>query len=158
MFVFFVSRNSGPIKICSSFEALSAYKISWSRIESCKFCIHLSSLKTPPSPYSEGPLNKIIIQMKLISMFMIYRYTKRLYSKCHGWWFVSIKENYNFKFQPPAMFVFLVSSKRSLIKSCPFSDDNQDTKFHCPTLNGASSASTSGVWTSAVLEWLQIRH
>jgi hypothetical protein len=31
------------------------------------------------------------------------------------------------------------------------------TKFHGPTLTGASFASTSEVWTSAILEWLKVR-
>jgi len=34
----------------------------------------------------------------------------------------------------------------------------QNTEFHGPTLTGASFASTSKVWTSAILEWLQLRH
>jgi hypothetical protein len=33
----------------------------------------------------------------------------------------------------------------------------QYTKFHGPTLNGASFASTSEVSTSTILEWLKIR-
>jgi hypothetical protein len=33
----------------------------------------------------------------------------------------------------------------------------QHTKFHGPTLTGASFASTSGVLTSAILEWLKVR-
>jgi hypothetical protein len=34
----------------------------------------------------------------------------------------------------------------------------QNTKFHCPILTGASFTFTSKVWTSAILEWLQLRH
>jgi hypothetical protein len=33
----------------------------------------------------------------------------------------------------------------------------QYTKFHGPTLTGASFASTSEVWTSAILEWWKLR-
>jgi hypothetical protein len=33
----------------------------------------------------------------------------------------------------------------------------QCTKFHVPTLTGASFASISEVWTSAILEWLKVR-
>jgi hypothetical protein len=44
MFVFFVFDKNGLIKSCSSFEALSVYKISWSHVDWCKFCIHLRSL------------------------------------------------------------------------------------------------------------------
>jgi hypothetical protein len=41
MFVFFVFDKNGLIKSCSSFEDLSVYKISWSHVDWCKFCIHL---------------------------------------------------------------------------------------------------------------------
>jgi hypothetical protein len=40
-FWFFIS---GLTESCSSFEDLSAYKFSWSHVDWCKFCIHLSSL------------------------------------------------------------------------------------------------------------------
>jgi hypothetical protein len=48
MFVFFVFDKNGLIKSCSSFEDLSVYKISWSHVDWCKFCIHLRNLKWPP--------------------------------------------------------------------------------------------------------------
>jgi hypothetical protein len=44
MFVFFVSYKNGLTKSCSSFEDISVYKISWSHVEWCKFCIHVRSL------------------------------------------------------------------------------------------------------------------
>jgi hypothetical protein len=44
MFVFFVFDKNGLIKSCSSFEDLTVYKMLWSHIDWCKFCIHLSSL------------------------------------------------------------------------------------------------------------------
>jgi hypothetical protein len=44
MFVFFVFNKNGLIKSCSSFQDLSVYKISWTHVDSCKFCIHLGSL------------------------------------------------------------------------------------------------------------------
>jgi hypothetical protein len=44
MFVFFVFDKNGLIKSCSSFEDLWVYKISWSHVDWCKFCIHLRSL------------------------------------------------------------------------------------------------------------------
>jgi hypothetical protein len=43
MFVFFVFDKNCLIKSCSSFEDLSVYKMSWSHVEWCKFCIHLRS-------------------------------------------------------------------------------------------------------------------
>jgi hypothetical protein len=44
MFVFCVFDKNSLIKSCSSFDDLSVYKISWSRVDWCKFCIHLRSL------------------------------------------------------------------------------------------------------------------
>jgi hypothetical protein len=41
---FFVFDKNGRIKSCSSFEDLSVYKISYSHVDCCKFCIHLRSL------------------------------------------------------------------------------------------------------------------
>jgi hypothetical protein len=49
-FIFLVFRKTGLIKSCLSFEDMLAYKITWSRIDWCKFYIYLSSLKIPP-PY-----------------------------------------------------------------------------------------------------------
>jgi hypothetical protein len=49
----------------------------------------------------------------------------------------------NFKIQTAAMFVFFVFDKNDLIKSCSSFEIYQDTKFHGPTLTGASFASTS---------------
>jgi hypothetical protein len=45
MFVFFVLDKYGLVKSCSSIEEnLSVYKISWSHVDWCKFCIHLRRL------------------------------------------------------------------------------------------------------------------
>jgi hypothetical protein len=44
MFVFFVFDKNGLIKSSSYFEDLSVYRISWSDVDWCKFCIHLRSL------------------------------------------------------------------------------------------------------------------
>jgi hypothetical protein len=44
MFVFFVFDKNSLTKSYSSFEYLSVYKISWSHVDWCKFCIHLRSL------------------------------------------------------------------------------------------------------------------
>jgi hypothetical protein len=41
---FFVFRESGLTKSCSSSEGLSEYKISWFYIDLCKFYSHLKSL------------------------------------------------------------------------------------------------------------------
>jgi hypothetical protein len=54
MFVFFVSDKNGLIKSCSSFEDLSVYKILWSHVGWCKFCIHLRSLNVRHFGMVEG--------------------------------------------------------------------------------------------------------
>jgi hypothetical protein len=54
MFVFFVFDKNGLIKSYSSFEDLSVYKILWSHVEWCKFCIHLRSLNVRHFGMVEG--------------------------------------------------------------------------------------------------------
>jgi hypothetical protein len=54
MFVFFVFDKNCLITSCSSFEDLSAYKISWSHVNWCKFCIHLRSLNVRHFGMVEG--------------------------------------------------------------------------------------------------------
>jgi hypothetical protein len=84
---------------------------------------------------------------------MISYYTKLHLSKCNGSWVVSTKQTMNFNIQTAAMFVFFYFDKNSLIKSYSSFEDLSVSKFHGPTLTGASFASTSEVWTSAILEW-----
>jgi hypothetical protein len=89
---------------------------------------------------------------------MISYCTKVHLSKCNGSCVVSTKQNMNFNIQTAAMFVFFVFEKYSLIKSCSsFEDLYQKIKFHGPTLTGASFASTSEVWTPAILECLKVQ-
>jgi hypothetical protein len=83
IFVFLGFRKSCITKSCLSFEDLSQYKISWSHVDWYKFCIHLTSLKIPPPPHSEGPFKKIIIQTKLVGLSMILHCTKLRLSKCN---------------------------------------------------------------------------
>jgi hypothetical protein len=97
-----------------------------------------------------------MIQIKLVGTSMICYYTKVYLSKCNGSWGVSMKQTMNF-FQLAAMFVFLFLTKIVLLKVVHPLKIYQYTKFHVPTLSGASFASTSEVWTSAILEWLKIR-
>jgi hypothetical protein len=59
MFVFFVFDKNGLIKSCSSFEDLLVYKMSWSHVEWCKFCIHLRSLSVRHFGMVEGTELKI---------------------------------------------------------------------------------------------------
>jgi hypothetical protein len=64
-----------------------------------------------------------MIQIKLIGMFMISYYINVHLSKCNGSWVVSTKQTMNFNIQTAAMFVFSVSDKNGLIKSCPSFED-----------------------------------
>jgi hypothetical protein len=98
--------KGGFIKSSSFSKDLSAYKIVWSHVEWCKFCIKLSGLKIPQLPYLKGPLQKIIIQIKLVGISTMFHCTKFISSKCKGSRAVAIKQNVNFKHQPPTMFVF----------------------------------------------------
>jgi hypothetical protein len=116
MFVFLASHRNGFINSCLSFEDLLAYRIWWIHVEWCNFPIHLRDLKIPPSPYSEAPSMKIMIQIKLVGMSIIFHCTKLRLSKWNGSWVVSIKQNVNFKFQLHTVFTFLVFCKMCLIK------------------------------------------
>jgi hypothetical protein len=78
---------------------------------------------------------------------MISYYTKVHLSKSNGSWVVSTKQTMNFNIETAAMFVFFVFPLKIY----------QYTKLHGPTLTGASFASTSEVWTSAILEYLKLR-
>jgi hypothetical protein len=58
MFVFFVFDKNGLIKSYSSFEDLSVYKVSWSHVDWCKFCIHFRSLNVRHFVMVEGTILK----------------------------------------------------------------------------------------------------
>jgi hypothetical protein len=88
---------------------------------------------------------------------MIFNCNKLHLSKCNGSWIFSVKRIINFKFQHPSMFVCLVSRKNDLIEVVYPFKIYQHAKFHGPTFTDASFASTSEVWTSAILEWLKLR-
>jgi hypothetical protein len=62
--------------------------------------------------------NKRMIQIKLIGMSMISYCTKVRLSKYNGSWVVSTEQTMNFNIQLAAMFVFFVSDKNCLTKSC----------------------------------------
>jgi hypothetical protein len=62
----------------------------------------------------------------------------------------------NFNIQTAAMFVFFLT-KMVLLKVVHPLNIYQYTKFYGPMLTDASFASTSEVWTSAILEWLKVR-
>jgi hypothetical protein len=123
MLVFFVFRKTVFMKSCLSFQVLSAFEISWSHIDWCNFRIHIRSFKLSPLPYLKTPLVEIMIQMKLVGMPMIFRFAKLCLSNCSGLRVVSVKENVNFKFELPTMFILLVSYKSGLNRSCSSSED-----------------------------------
>jgi hypothetical protein len=88
---------------------------------------------------------------------MIFYHTEVHLSKCNGSWAVSTKQTMNFNIQTAAMFVFFVLTNIILLKVVHCLKIYQYAKFHGPTLAGASFASTSEVWTSAILERLKVR-
>jgi hypothetical protein len=108
---------------------MSEIKISWSDVDWYKFYIHLRSLKIPRLLYWKGPLKKMITEIQLVGVCMIFHCTLLRLSKCNGPWVVSIKQNANFKFQPPAIYVLLVFREIGLIKSRSFSEDLSELKI-----------------------------
>jgi hypothetical protein len=83
---------------------------------------------------------------------MISYYIKVHLSTCNGSWVVSTKQTMNFNIKLAAMFVFFVFGKNNFILSCSsFEDLSVYKNVHVPTLTGASFASISEVWTSAIL-------
>jgi hypothetical protein len=79
-----------------------------------------------------------MIQIKLIGMSMISYYTKVHLSKCNGSLVVSAEQTVNFSIQTAAMFVFFSLIKVVLLKVVHPLKIYQYTKFHGPTLTGAS--------------------
>jgi carboxypeptidase C (cathepsin A) len=61
---------------------------------------------------------KIMIQIKLVYMSKMFYYTEVHLSKRNASWVFSIKQNMNVNFQPPTMFVFLISAKNCFFKCC----------------------------------------
>jgi hypothetical protein len=145
------------LKSCSSSKDLSAYKILWSHVDWCKFFIHFSSLKIPPSPYTKGLVRKIFIQIRLVDMFTIFQCINFVCLSAKG--VVAVKQNVNVKYQLPAMFVSLLFfTKIVFLKVLRPLKIYQNTEFYGPTLSDVSFAFTSEVWMSTILEWLQLQH
>jgi hypothetical protein len=93
-----------------------------------------------------------MIQIKLIGMSEVHL------SKCNGSWVVSTKQTMNFNIQTAACSYVLFLTKMVELKVVnPLKINQYYTKCHGPTLTGVSFASTSEVWTSAILEWLKVR-
>jgi hypothetical protein len=114
-YIFGSSQKWFYYKLLSSEHTL-AYKISLWQADWCKFCVHLRSLIIPPSPYSKAPFKNTVIYIKLAGIFMICHCSKLRLSKCSGSWVVSIKQNNNFKFQLPTMFILFAFCKSVLLK------------------------------------------
>jgi hypothetical protein len=56
-------------------------------------------------------------------MSMVFQCTKLHLTACNSSWVLSIKQNVNFNFEPPASSYFLDSRKSALTKSCSLSED-----------------------------------
>jgi hypothetical protein len=84
-------------------------------------------------------------------------YTKVNLSKCNGSWVVSTKQTMNFNIQTAAMLVFFVFDKNGLIKSFSSFEDLSVYKISWSHVDWCKFASTLGVWTSGILEWLKVR-
>jgi len=67
MFVFLVFRKIGIIKSCPSSDDLSAYTISWSCVDWCKFRIHLRNLNVCQFGMAEGTTLKCTASRSLSS-------------------------------------------------------------------------------------------
>jgi hypothetical protein len=86
-------------------------------------CLSQHNLKISHRRHLTTASNKIMIQIKLIGMFMISYYTKVHLSSCNGSLVVSTKQTMNFNIQMAAMFVFLFLTKIVLLKSCSSFED-----------------------------------
>jgi len=106
-------------------------------------CPNITSKFEPP-PYLKAPPKKIMVQIKLVGISMIFHCTRLPLSKSNGFVSCLHEMNANFKFQPPVIFVFLFFTKVFLLKVVYPLKIFQIT-FHDPTLTGANFASASVV-------------
>jgi hypothetical protein len=104
-----------------------------------------SEVWTSTIAISKGPSKKMMIQIKLVVMSIIFHCTKLICLIVTVHELSSIKQNVNFNIQPPATFVLFVSRKIGLIRSYSTMKIYQHTKCHGPTLTAASSACTAEV-------------
>jgi hypothetical protein len=102
---------------------------------------HVRSLKIPQSPYSKVPLKKIMIQIQLVGLSIIFHFTKLHLSKYNG----SLRKTKQFLISTTRHVRNLVSRKSGFIKSCSYSKDQSAYKFHGPIFNGENCTSTSEV-------------
>jgi hypothetical protein len=64
-------------------------------------------------------------------IYVHYLFTKVHLFKCNGSWVFSTKQTMNFNIQLAAMFVFFVSDKNDLTKSCLSIEDLSENKISC---------------------------
>jgi hypothetical protein len=138
-----------PLKIYE--HTLYYYLVDW-----CRFCNHIRSLWILPSPYAK-PLSKSSDSKILVGVYMIFHFVKFRLSLCNNLWDISIQPNLKFKIQQLVRFVFLFFLKLVLLDVIHHLKIYHHTKFHTLTFTGAIFASTSEVWTYAMLEWLKLR-
>jgi hypothetical protein len=81
-------------------------------------CFAQHDLRFEPLPFSEALSKRIIFQIKLIGIAMIFYCIKLIFLECNSSWVVSRKYNVNVNIQPPAMLVFSVFHKTVFMKSC----------------------------------------
>jgi hypothetical protein len=101
----------------------------------------------------KGSLKKTVTQIILIGMSITFHCTKLRLRKCNGSWVVAIKQNVNFKYLSPAIFVFFsVFRKNGFITCCSSSEYLSEYKI---SWSYWSFAFISDIWISPTLEWLR---
>jgi hypothetical protein len=92
-----------------------------------------------------------MIEIKLVCMSRAFHCAKLHLSMYNGSWVFFIKENVNFKFQPP-LHVLIFGFSHKWLKVVDRLKIYQLIRFRGLTLTGASFTSISEIWTSAILE------
>jgi hypothetical protein len=103
-------------------NSLPRYDVAYITLEnssqSGSACVPTQPQNFTPSPHLKTVSYKIIIEIKLLDMPMLLFCTKLHLSKCRDSWVFSIDQNKDFNFQLPSAFVFFISHKNGLVKSC----------------------------------------
>jgi hypothetical protein len=123
IFVFFVSfAKVVSLKVVHSLKACQHTEFRGPTLTAA-ILASISEVRKIPSSYSNAPLKKMIIQIKLVGMPITIYYTKLRLSTYYGSRVVSIKQNVNCKSQPHAMYALFVFRKSGHVKSSPSSTD-----------------------------------
>jgi hypothetical protein len=142
----FLLEVDHPLKICQheKFRRLTLIDAIFA---------HLRILKFPPWPYSKAPSKKIVIQIQLVLTSAILTCTKPSLVSLQR--FINyLHKNVKFKFRLLVMIIFFANM--ALLKVVHSLKNYQHTKFHGPTLSGASLVPTSEVWTPDILQSLKM--